>query len=57
MKEYRKDLLTIEDIDPGVLKIDSTPEKVGELIDICKKNHFDTAFCWPCNYPRLAENA
>lgn len=59
MKEYRKDLLTIEDIaymmDPSVLKIDSTPEDVEELIGLCKKYHFGTAFCWPCNYPLLSE--
>ncbi len=59
MKEYRKELLTIEDIaymmDPSVLKIDSTPEDVEELISLCKKYNFGTAFCWPCNYPRLSE--
>lgn len=59
MKEYRKDLLSIEDIaymmDPSVLKIDSTPEDVEELIELCKKYGFGTAFCWPCNYPRLSE--
>lgn len=59
MKEYRKDILEIEDIaymmDPSVLKIDSTPEDVEELIDICKKYNFGTAFCWPCNYPRLSQ--
>ena len=59
MKEYRKDLLTIEDIaymmDPSVLKIESTPEDVEELIELCKKYGFGTAFCWPCNYPRLSE--
>lgn len=59
MNEYRKNLLTIEDIaymmDPSVLKIDSTPEDVEELIALCKKYNFGTAFCWPCNYPRLSE--
>lgn len=59
MKEYRKELLTIEDIaymmDPSVLKIDSTPEDVETMIDLCKKYGFGTAFCWPCNYPRLSE--
>ena len=58
MKEFRKDLLTIEDIaymmDPSVLKIDATPEDVEEMIALCKKYNFGTAFCWPCNYPRLS---
>lgn len=59
MKEYRKDQLTIEDIaymmDPSVLKIDSTPEDVKEMIALCKRCHFGTAFCWPCNYLLLSE--
>ena len=59
MREYRKNILKIEDIaymiDPSVLKLDSTPEDVLEMIDMCKKYGFGTAFCWPCNYPILSE--
>ncbi len=59
MKEYRKEILTVKDIaymmDPSVLKLDSTPEDVDDLIALCKKYDFGTAFCWPCNYPQLSE--
>jgi len=59
MKEYRKEILTPEDIaymmDPSVLHIDSTPDDVIEMIGMCKKYGFGTAFCWPCNYPLLSE--
>ncbi|MDR1569471.1 MAG: deoxyribose-phosphate aldolase [Oscillospiraceae bacterium] len=59
MIEYRKTTLTVSDIaymmDPSVLKLDSTPDDVDELIELCKIYGFGTAFCWPCNYPQLSK--
>lgn len=59
MKEYRKEILTTDDIaymmDPSVLKLDTTLEDVEAMVELCKKYGCGSCFCWPCYYPQLVE--